>query len=213
MKTNSRLQKTWNAKELVDSICQFMALFGNKYQLDAEASFLSTMEGNQERPLKRILRRRIDAVMVAYNRIPLEYTSIPSSELVSKNCPEDNIKQIHKLLYNTLLPDDIGSMNIELILKDYDCRCHIFSKMLAYKSAIIKQRQYWNNVYECSVANFIAIKFTERLYSDKLEELNNRLDEMLLLLLGEGYDKEFTEQELIEKYDYPSITDEELFGK
>ena len=50
----------------------------------------------------------------------------------------------------------------------------------------------------------------ERLFNEKLEELNNRLDEILLLLLGEGYDKEFTEMELIEKYDYPSITDTDL---
>ena len=210
MNANNLYQKKWNAKELINSVCQFMALFGNEYQLDREASIFSTKEENEERPMKRILRKRIDAVMSAYNRVPLEYSSIPSSELVSKCCPEDNIKQIHRLLSDTLLPNDIGNMNIELILKDYIYRCHIFERILEYKSAIIRQSQYWSNIYECSCDNFIAIKFTERLFNEKLEELNKRLDVILLLLLGEGYDKEFTEMELIEKYDYPSITDTEL---
>lgn len=44
-----------------------------------------------------------------------------------------------------------------------------------------------------------------------MQLVNDKIDRVLLLLLGDKYDKTFTVEELREKYGYPNITDEELF--
>ena len=46
--------------------------------------------------------------------------------------------------------------------------------------------------------------------NEKIESVNETLDKLLLLLLGDDFDKTFTEKELLEDFDYPNVTDEEL---
>ena len=52
--------------------------------------------------------------------------------------------------------------------------------------------------------------FTKRLADDKIKECARQLDEILILLLGDTFDKTFTEDELLADYGYPAMADEQL---
>ena len=43
-----------------------------------------------------------------------------------------------------------------------------------------------------------------------LQACNDKVDELIVLLLGDSFKKSFEERELIENYNYPTATDEEL---
>ena len=50
---------------------------------------------------------------------------------------------------------------------------------------------------------------TKSLYDRHIKVVCDIIDEMLILLMGDDYDKTFTEKELFQ-YGYPDVTDEEL---
>lgn len=56
-----------------------------------------------------------------------------------------------------------------------------------------------------------GICHTRLVNKEIMQLVNDKIDRVLLLLLGDKYDKTFTVEELREKYGYPNITDEELF--
>lgn len=55
-----------------------------------------------------------------------------------------------------------------------------------------------------------AYALSEKLYVPALVPCDEVLDDLLVLLLGDSFAQTFTEQELAERYDYPSTTDGEL---
>ena len=55
----------------------------------------------------------------------------------------------------------------------------------------------------------LIIKATNTLYQKDIKQVSDKIDKMLILLMGDDYDKTFTEKEL-HKYGYPYVTDEEL---
>ena len=86
----------------------------------------------------------------------------------------------------------------------------LFSFLFRYRFAIYKFATHWDGVLETDIAGGIAIDITRKLYDEKIESVNETLDKLLLHLLGDDFDKTFTEKELLEDYDYPNVTDEEL---
>ena len=48
------------------------------------------------------------------------------------------------------------------------------------------------------------------MFQKQIRPVCNTIDRMLILLLGDDFDKTFTEEELFQ-YDYPDVTDEELY--
>lgn len=43
-----------------------------------------------------------------------------------------------------------------------------------------------------------------------MKEYNDKVDDVIVLLLGKTFYRSFTERELIEQHNYPSTTDKEL---
>lgn len=95
--------------------------------------------------------------------------------------------------------------------REYTSRMQLFSFLFRYRLETYKLSTYWNNVLETDIAGGIAIDITRKLYNEKIDSINETLDKLLLLLLGDGFSKTFTERELLEDYDYPNVTDEELY--
>ena len=58
---------------------------------------------------------------------------------------------------------------------------------------------------------YIGINVVQNLYHPEINNCNNIMDDMIVLLLGNTFKRAFTERELIERFDYPIITDRELF--
>jgi len=57
----------------------------------------------------------------------------------------------------------------------------------------------------------MGINAVQDLYNPVINNCNNMMDNMIVLLLGNTFKRAFIERELIEWFDYPIITDKELF--
>lgn len=87
-----------------------------------------------------------------------------------------------------------------------------------------RRRSLWSGLFrfrrrvfelERSFSGFIeggdvAYALSQKLYMPALVPCDEVLDDLLVLLLGDSFAQTFTEQELKERYDYPSTTDGEL---
>ena len=91
-------------------------------------------------------------------------------------------------------------------------RGDLLSVLLAYRIATENFcfDNIFSGIYEASAVFGIGQKTIEGLYYPKLEECNMKVDDMIVLLLGNTFKGSFTQQELIEHYNYPTTTDEEL---
>lgn len=69
----------------------------------------------------------------------------------------------------------------------------------------------FSGVLEAPPAGCLAIKAAEEAYFPPLERANAVVDRLIALLLGECFNKSFTEDELIDHYGYPTTTDAELY--
>ena len=63
---------------------------------------------------------------------------------------------------------------------------------------------------ECSRSMGVVIEATNSLYDKHIAPACVVIDRMRILLMGDDYDKSFTEKELFQ-YGYPDVTDEELY--
>lgn len=86
---------------------------------------------------------------------------------------------------------------------------NIFSRLFELKVNVSLLRQRWEiNFHELSV----VIDVMDRISHTHLAPMDKVLNEVILLLMHENnpYFKQYTIGELIDKYDYPEITDKEL---
>ena len=68
----------------------------------------------------------------------------------------------------------------------------------------------FSGVLEARTGAYIGINALQDLYHPMLQACNDKVDELIVLLLGDSFKKSFEERELIEKCNYPTATDEEL---
>lgn len=105
------------------------------------------------------------------------------------------------------------SWRIEHLLKKFDIqtdREQLLGVLLRYRIATEELVNTFSGVQEARTGAYIGINALQSLYHPVLEECNDRVDDLIVLLLGKTFQKTFAERELIEKYNYPSVTDEEL---
>lgn len=106
-----------------------------------------------------------------------------------------------------------GSWRIEHLLKKFDIqtdREQLLGVLLRYRIATEELVNTFSGVQEARTGAYIGINALQSLYHPVLEEYNDRVDDLIVLLLGKTFQKTFAVRELIEKYNYPSVTDEEL---
>lgn len=162
----------------------------------------------------KIRSKRVVSVINAFRGRKIIFAnsdSILLSTLVSEGYSEENISELIALiedvspvLYKECIGNAFSQDNI------YSSREQLFSILFEYRLETYKLATHWNGVLETDIAREIAIDITRKLYDEKIENVNETLDKLLLLLLGDDFNKTFTEKELLEDYDYPNVTDEEL---
>ena len=84
-----------------------------------------------------------------------------------------------------------------------------FEKLFEFRKGIFALEHQWSGVLECSPSLGLIYRATNMLYSTHIGKVCGIIDRMLLLLMGDDFDKTFTEEELFE-YGYPDVTDKEL---
>ena len=151
--------------------------------------------------------RRFVAVMKAYGKEECLYVGI--EHLISDTCSEEKMKELCLLLKQNLHDEYSTALARPDILKGIHERMDLFETLLRYRKSLYKVENTWSGVMECSHTIALGIKATNRLYQSHIKAASDVLDRMLVLLMGDDYDKSFTEVELL-PFGYPDVTDREL---
>lgn len=195
----------WDAKRLLHELLEITeSVKGWKIEL---------YKTDSERTPYKIRCERVISAINAFNgrkEIGTDWGYILFEMLIPEGYSEMKMSELTSMImdflpkYETRIEDAFNQD------REYTSRMQLFSFLFRYRFAIYKLATHWDNVLETDIAGGIAIDITRKLYNEKIENINETLDKLLLLLLGDGFDKTFTEKELLEDYDYPNVTDEEL---
>lgn len=200
---------TWNAERVLKTFLNYAN----------EDGFLVDMSSYEESPYK-IGQRRLLAALKAYGRDEIcFYNSHPESPFPSHNAclflisstrsqkKMDEFREIIRQsisatpVYERLLSDSfINEADIKLA----------FEKLFEFRKGIFALEHQWSGVLECSPSLGLIYRATNMLYSTHIRKACGIIDTMLILLMGDDFDKTFTEEELFE-YGYPDVTDKELY--
>ena len=151
--------------------------------------------------------RRFVAAMKAYEKEECIYQG--NEHLISKTCSDEKMKKICQLLKENLHAKYYTSLVNPDSLKDIHERTKLFETLFRYRKSLYKVETIWSGVRECSHTIAIGIKATNSMYQTHIKAASDGLDSMLVLLMGDDYDKSFTEAELL-PFGYPDVTDGEL---
>ena len=195
----------WDAKRLLHELLEITeSVKGWKIEL---------YKTDSERTPYKIRCERVISAINAFNgrkEIGTDWGYILFEMLIPEGYSEMKMSELTSMImdflpkYETRIEDAFNQD------REYTSRMQLFSLLFRYRLETYKLSTYWNNVSETDIVGAIAIDMTKKLYNEKMESINETLDKLLLLLLGDSFDKTFTERKLLEEYDYPNVTDEEL---
>ena len=152
--------------------------------------------------------RRLVAALKAYGKEEVFNGGI--EHLVSETCSDEKMNKFCRLLEQN--QQDEYSKHLaktpELFSDSFD-RGSLFEILYRYRKSLYKTEHIWSGVLECSRTISLAVKATNNLYQKHIKEVSDTIDSMLVLLMGDDYDKSFTEEELL-PFGYPDVTDEEF---
>jgi len=121
---------------------------------------------------------------------------------------------------NHLSLDKINLLEVELKALNVDSKEFIHSKsnfgrifnmVLQYRASIERGMNCFSGTMEAGGDYATGIKLSKIIYNNALENCNRRVDKILEIILSESLSRHsVTEQELIEKYNYPTITDSQV---
>ena len=205
--------KVWNANRI---------LYGYLYNSDEEGC-LANIDDWQESSSK-ICRQRFYAAMKAYGKDPecfYHKDGIWSDKrdtcrgLLSQNRSKEKMDEFRTLVKENFRPGKIFDF-FEKVIDHSDYLKHdievliVFRELMGYRRKLQAAIDIWSGMMECSQAVGSICELTRDLNREYLWPLCQIVDRLLILLMGDDYDKTFTEEELY-KYGYPKISDEELY--
>lgn len=158
--------------------------------------------------------KRIISVINAFKGdkvISTNRNTILLHSLLSKSCSDDKIAQLSSLIMEFSPELDIekteGTFNPK---KDFFNRMQLFDLFFQHRYETYKLLADLNYTSD-TVIGKINTDIKKQIYKKKeIENASILLDKLLLLLLGDEFDKTITERELLTNYEYPNITDAEL---
>lgn len=151
--------------------------------------------------------RRFAAAMKAYGKEECLYHG--NEHFVSDACSEEKRDELCLLLKQNLHDIYSTSLAIPDSLKDMRERKNLFEALFRYRKSLHKVENTWSGVMQCSHTKALGIKATDYLYQTHIKAASDALDRMLVLLMGDDFDRSFTEAELL-PLGYPDVTDREL---
>ena len=205
MKKVRKFDGIWNAERILRNIL----CYAN------EKGFISYEDNKQD-----IRRQRFYAAFRAYGKIEesmIEDSLFGNSRVIdpflwlSKTRSEKKMEELRRLLKDNLSYRTI-KMKVDspdFLEGNYEIVC-IFQTFLNYRMELLKLERIWSGVLECNMPIGIAINATTFLYRNHITPACKIIDRILVLLMGDDFDKTFTEEELFQ-YGYPDVTDEELY--
>ena len=180
---------------------------------------LVNMNSYEESPYK-IRQRRFLAAMKAYGReenafYQSDMLDLSESRifryLISETRSKDKMDEFRYLIrqnlpsnahYDKMVSFDSFSREMDIWLA--------FKKLFEFRKGLFTLEHIWSGVLECSPSLGMIYRATDNLYRNNIRAVSNVIDKMLVLLLGDDYDKTFTEKDLFQ-FGYPDVTDDELY--
>ena len=191
-----KLNGIWNAARILQGLLRFTDDRGN----------IRSQNLSDDSPYG-IKVRRFAAAMKAYGKDECIYCG--TEHFISDTCSEEKMKELCLLLKQNLPEKYSTTLANPDILKGIRERKDMFKTLFRYRKSLDIVENTWSGVMECSHTVAIGIKATDRIYQKHIKAASDVLDRMLVLLMGDDYDKSFTEAELL-PFGYPDVTDEEL---
>lgn len=122
---------------------------------------------------------------------------------------EQKLSYLKKILCDS----SAESWKTEHLLKKFNIDCdreQMMRMLVRYRISAENLLSTFTGVIEARVGGYIGIQAVRDIYNPVLLECNRKIDEMIVILLGDCFENSFSERELIEIYNYPTMTDREL---
>lgn len=167
-----------------------------------------------------IKRQRFNAALKAYGKIEKDDLFGFETGLrignewgvwISKTRSQEKMEELYELLKQNMRHDFImRGIDVSHFLKEEHDRLSFFRKLFKYRKELYALDMIWSGVLECSRPIGMVIETTDFLFHNHIRPACDVIDRMLILLMGDDFDKTFTEKELL-SYGYPDVTDDELY--
>lgn len=197
MEGKGKLNGVWDANRILQEYLRFSDIRGRIKKID--------LSDNSPYGIKL---RRFAAAMKAYGRDMEELIEL--EDMISMSCSSEKLDQFRKLLKqlldNKYLKDQVD--DAKFIRYDSDIYS-LFGALLKYRKSLYEVETVWSGLIECSFSVSMICQATKGLYAKHIKVVSDIIDQMLILLMGDDFDRSFTEEDLLQ-YGYPDVTDEEL---
>jgi hypothetical protein len=199
-----KLDGIWNAERVLHNYLRFADKDGYVCNIDYQDNYPHGIE-----------KRRFSAAMKAYGRDVADSKKDDFERngfhwFVSETYSTEKMCEFQKLLNQILDNDHLKEWfdRSEFIRGERDIRS-LFKILFKYRKCLDDFRDAWSGLLEAPMCVCLVVKSAKALYNDHIKEVSDIMDRMLVLLMGDDYDKSFTETELLQ-FGYPDVTDDEL---
>lgn len=196
MENERKLNGLWNAERVLQEYLCFADGSGRI----KEVEFDDSPNG--------IKQRRLATVLKVYGR---NYDELcEQGWIIDKSISPERMAQVRSLLKH-ILEDDRWKQQVEnprTFRFDRDVQ-YLFKSLFRYRKSLYDLEHIWSGILECPRSVTVVVYATEDLYNKHIKEVCKTIDKLLILLMGDIFDRSFTEEELL-PFGYPDVTDEEL---
>ena len=206
-------QPQWDAKRLIQEYVKLASLIRH-YK---EKSFDEIAWSNQ------IRIKRIASVLSAFmgfghtDENPLSLISSVFGRwhydlIIEKSrLRKEDILKLKFMLYNATIDDKkIAFLINKFHIRQID-REQMLNNFIDFRIASEELLKHFGGVLEACQGGYLSIYAVQGLYFPNLVDSNSKVDDMIVILLGDKFKQSFSEEKLKADYGYPKETDDELF--
>ena len=201
----------WNASRIIESLSELSKL--KRLGIMGPIS-IEHYEYDNSNPWA-IKYYRLASALSAYGRsIYFSNSRWMFCDLISSKRSNEKLSEIRDILMNLVssskaiaLSETINSANQNDNIRGLSEIAFIIFKLYLYYKIL---NNPFDGIFELSTESFHSLQFVEELSSNSTAIIQDRLIQLLVLIMGDDFDTPISEQELIDKYNYPTISDEQL---
>ena len=123
---------------------------------------------------------------------------------------KETMKDNHRYDSLTRMYDSNDEISPRLGWRDFRDRRNMLHVLLEYRVAAEKLISHFDGIMEGTVGVYLCVLAVKGSCLEPLKRNNEKIDDMIVLLLGDKFKKSFSEEVLIADYGYPKEMDDEL---
>ena len=197
MPEERQLDGIWDANRILQEYLHFADKSGHIKKID--------MSDDSPYGIKL---RRFAVAMKAYGKDVEDFDVFEG--IISNSCSSDKLDEFRQLL-KPLLNNDYHKelINDARFIRGSRDIHYLFEALFEYRKCLYEVDNIWSGLLECPMSVSILASAIKSLYVKRIKEICDTIDRMIVLLMGDDFDRSFTEEELL-PFGYPDVTDDEL---